>query len=312
MWNIGGSSEGMPEQQKSTPSGSTPVPGNTNSSQGTTPVGNINTSAGVPKASTSKKKSTRNVQTDNHEVLSDAVAASGLNIRAEEEAMVQGLSISKKQIEQNTFLKPHQLNWFAQKTLEEQGIKSVQIDGEVGNLISASCEDYMTSIVTDLVIMMRHRRHLSDKATKEIMSKGSNKSKISKMLTSSGVNSKSELSRALRELASKHKEREEKRLRRRTMLGLDEEKPEETLLQDHKQTNLTASMMMSGSKKQKYSWMQSGSTTSAINSRGDNGIRYREAREEPQIVMRDLIAALENRRIGVSNTLLKAYARLKD
>lgn len=305
-------SENMSGQPKSTPDVGTPVAENTNSSQGTVPAGNPNSGTGSSKSTASKKKSTRNAQTDNHEVLSDAVAASGLNIRAEEEAMVQGLSISKKQIEQNTFLKPHQLNWFAQKTLEEQGIKSVHIDGEVGNLISASCEDYMTSIVTDLIVMMRHRRHLSDKATKEIISKGSNKSKISKMLTSSGANSKSELSKALRELASKHKEREEKRLRRRTMLGLDEEKPEEALMQDHKQTNLTASMMMSGSKKQKYSWMQSGSATSSINSRGDNGIRYREAREEPQIVMRDLIAALENRRIGVSNTLLKAYARLKD
>lgn len=277
-------------------------------------TGTFNTSmASVPAAAAPKKKPTKSTQSDNPEVLTDAVAASGVNIRAEEEAMLHGLSISKKQIEHNTFLKPHQLSWFAQKTLEEQGIKSVTIDNEVGNLISASCEDYMTSIITDLIVMMRHRRHLSDKSTKDMISKGSNKSKISKVLANSGANSKSELSRALRDLASKHKEREEKRIRRRTMLGLVEEKPEEVLAQDHKQTNITASMMMSGSKKQKYSWMQAGSTQSAsINSRGDNGIRYREAREEPQVVMRDLIAALENRRIGVSNALLKAYARLKD
>lgn len=112
----------------------------------------------------------------------------------------------------------------------------------------------------------------------------------------------------MRDLAAKHKEREEKRIRRRVLLGLDEEKVEENLVQDHKQTNLTASLMMNGSKKSKYSWMQSSSTTSnsSFNSHGDNGIRYREAREEQSVVLRDLIAALENRRIGASNALLKA------
>jgi hypothetical protein len=258
-----------------------------------------------------KKTTTKPSQSENHEALSDAVAASGVNIRAEEEAMVTGLSISKRQIEQNTFLKPHQLNWFMQKTLEEQGIKSTQLDNEVSNTISAACEHYMTQILTDTIIMMRHRRHASDiPKSKGINGKSSKKSTLS---SHSGINSKSEISKALRDLASKHKEREEKRIRRRIFLGLEEEKPEEDLGQDHKQTNLTASLMMSGSKKKKYSWMQStSSSTSSINSLGDNGIRYREAREEQAVVLRDLIAALENRRIGVANTLLKAYARLRD
>lgn len=263
-----------------------------------------------------KKPFNRPNQTDNHEVLSDAVAASGVNIRAEEEAMITGLSISKRQIEQNSFLKPNQLNWFMHKTLEEQGIKSVELDSEVGNLISASCEHYMAQILADTIIMMRHRKHSSDVVKNGSTSSGKHKtSKSSKSALSShsGINSKSEISKALRELASKHKEREEKRIRRRVFLGLEEEKPEENLVQDHKQTNLTASMMMSGSKKKKYSWMQSSpNASSSINSRGDNGIRYREAREEQAVVLRDLIAALENRRIGVSNALLKAYARLRD
>lgn len=257
-----------------------------------------------------KKKSTKPSQSENHEQLTDAVAASGVNIRAEEEAMQTGLSISKRQIEQNSFLKPHQLNWFMQKTLEEQGIKSVQLDNEVNTVISAACEHYMSQILTDTIIMMRHRRHASDVNKNK---HNSNKSSKNSKSTLSGINNKSEISKALRDLASKHKEREEKRIRRRVLLGLEEEKTEEDLGQDHKQTNLTASLMMSGSKKKKYSWMQSTSSSpSSLNSRGDNGIRFREAREEQAVVLRDLIAALENKRIGASNALLKAYARLRD
>lgn len=279
----------------------------------TTHSNNTSTPASTT-SSIKKKSSSKPHQTENHEALSDAVAASGVNIRAEEEAMIGGLSISKRQIEQNSFLKLGQLEWFMQKTLEEQGSKSIIVDNEVGNLISASCEFYMREIVTDLIVMMRHRRHASDAAANK--AKGNKSSKGSKHSSSlhSGINSKSEISKALRDLAAKHKEREEKRIRRRVLLGLDEEKVEENLVQDHKQTNLTASLMMNGSKKSKYSWMQSSSTTSnsSFNSHGDNGIRYREAREEQSVVLRDLIAALENRRIGASNALLKAYARLKD
>ena len=42
------------------------------------------------------------------------------------------------------------------------------------------------------------------------------------------------------------------------------------------------------------------------------GIKYREAREEPGIVMRDLLLALENRRVGVNNVITKGYARIRD
>ncbi|KAG0673301.1 hypothetical protein C6P40_003050 [Pichia californica] len=276
----------------------------------------VPTVAATATATTTQKKkpSNKSLQSENHEVLSDAVAASGVNIRAEEEAMVGGLSISKRQIEQNSFLKQGQLEWFMNKTLEEQGIKAVITDHEVSNLISASCEHYMTQILSDTIVMMRHRRHSSGVVKKSNKKKKSSKSSRSLIGSNSGIGSKSELSIALRDIASKHKEREEKRQRRRIFLGLEEEKPEEDLIQDHKQTNLTASLMMSGSKKKKYSWMQSTNTnsTNSINSRGDNGIRYREAREEQAVVLRDLIAALENRRIGVSNTLLKGYTRLRD
>lgn len=45
---------------------------------------------------------------------------------------------------------------------------------------------------------------------------------------------------------------------------------------------------------------------------GDNGIRFREAREEPGIAVRDLLKSLETRRMGVDKTIVKGYAKLKD
>lgn len=308
------SDEVQPSPNTNTGSNLTSTQGEAISVNNNTANDTVNTAANIKTpASTqnvTKKKSTnKSLQSENHEALSDAVAASGVNIRAEEEAMTTGLSISKRQIEQNTFINPNQLNWFMSKTLEEQGIKSVLMEHDVANLISASCQHYMTQIVSDTVVMMRHRRYHDDSSKARNKQNKNSKSKISK----SNLNNKSEISKALRDLAFKHKEKEEKRHRRRIFLGLEENKQEEELVQDHKQTNLTASLMMSGSKKKKYSWMQSSSSVSnAIDSRGDNGIRYREAREEQSVVLRDLIAALENRRMGVSDVLLKGYARLKD
>ncbi|GME84236.1 unnamed protein product [Ambrosiozyma monospora] len=232
----------------------------------------------------------------NPEELADAVAAAGVNIRAEEEALISGLSVSKKQLEPNNFLKPQQLAWFMNRVMEEQGLKLMDVDPELMNIMSVACENYMSNIVTDTIIMSRHRR--VPLKTKHKQSVGS---------------SKSEISKALRDIATKQKEREERRVKKRIALGLEEEKKDEEIAEEHKQTNVTASLMMGGSKKKKYSWMQSGSSRSnSINARGDNGIRYREARQEPGIVLRDLMSAIENRRMGVRNTIVKGYSKMRD
>lgn len=233
----------------------------------------------------------------NHENLADAVLASGVNLRAEEEALAGdvGISISKRQIEHNTFLHQPQLGWFMNNSMEQQGISDIHLDAEVVNLMSAACEQYMQSIVSDAVILARHRK--------------SSAMRVGKSQYSS---TKSAISKALKELAEKDKEREERRQQRKVQLGLVESEKKDVEGEDHRQTNVTASLMMGGSKKKKYSWMQTSDTPNAVSSRGDNGIRFREAREEQNIVMRDLLAALENRRMGVRNTILKGYGKLKD
>ncbi|KAG7886459.1 hypothetical protein KL938_000112 [Ogataea parapolymorpha] len=230
----------------------------------------------------------------NPEELADAVAAAGVNLRAEEEAMMGGLQVSRRQLSPNDFLRPGQVAWFMNKTMEEQGMRRMEFDEELINLMSSACEEYMSSLVTDLLVVSRHRRR--GLRTKQKQSSGGTKSEISK---------------ALRDIATKQKEREEKRLKRRMALDLDEDKKEGDLIAEHKQTNLTASLMMSGSKK-KYSWMQSSAKSDSVTVRGDNGIRYREAREEQSVVLRDLLLALERRRVGVSNAMVKGYAKLKD
>lgn len=238
----------------------------------------------------------------NHENLADAVLASGVNLRAEEEALAGnvGISISKRQIEQNTFLNSQQLQWFMNNAMQEQGISTIHLDGEVVNLMSAACEQYMKSIVSDAVILARHRKASAIRVGKSQKTKPQYSS------------TKSDISKALKELAEKDKEREERRQQRKVQLGLIEQEKKDVDGEDHRQTNVTASLMMGGSKKKKYSWMQTSDTPNSVSSRGDNGIRFREAREEPNIVMRDFLAALENRRMGVRNTILKGYGKLKD
>ncbi|VEU21206.1 DEKNAAC102161 [Brettanomyces naardenensis] len=234
----------------------------------------------------------------NPEELSDAVAAAGVNLRDEEEAMAagSGLSVSRRQLLPNHFLKPQQLAWFMTKAMEEQGMTAMEFDRDLINLMSSACESYMTGLVADSVVMSRHRR------------RGSR----TKHRQSAGGSTKSEISRALKEIAVRQKVREEKRVARRVALGLEEEKKDEQA-EEQTQTNITASLMMSGSRKKRYSWMQTpASGNSPLSSRGDNGIRYREAREEPGIVMRDLLSAIEGRRMGVSEAIVKGYAKLRD
>ncbi|OWB82913.1 hypothetical protein B5S33_g1542 [[Candida] boidinii] len=235
--------------------------------------------------------------------LTDAVAAAGVNIEAEEKALVSGLSASKRQIEPNNFLKTHQLAWFVKKSMDDMGL-DMEIDNDVLSTMSSACETYMASIITDSLVLSRHRR----------------KPVVTKTKPATSAATRSDVSRALRDIATRQKEKEEKRLKRRILLGLDTEEKEKTdaTTDEHRATNATAAMMMSGSKQKKYSWMLSGSApggggrANSIQARGDTGIRYREARQEPGIVPRDLLAAIENRRVGVTNTLVKGYSKLRD
>lgn len=249
--------------------------------------------------------------------LSDAILAAGIDLKAEESFLLVS--------NQNKFTTSNasgswtpakirdlkQFGGFMNKVLKENALNQLSTSKlDTVELVQLACDQFLTDIVTNAIIMSRHRR------------------RPMKTKKSSSSSHRSEISRALRDLAIKDKEAEEKRMEKRAALGLDtgdgsgdKAGAEETL---HRAANATAAMMMAGSKKKKYSWMTGsnnangaagasqleGSTNPAIAARGDTGIRYREAREEPGVALRDLVAALETKRMGVDRALTKAYTKL--
>lgn len=252
-------------------------------------------------------------QQSDPEKLSDALLSAGVDLK-EEEALLSSTVVKMKSNSQvlnsqiplhPPFLHPsHVANMMKRIAIAQNFNQDFSQNTDLLSLMSTACELYMRDIVTNSIIISRHRR----KALK----------------LNSGR--RSEIARVLRDLALKQREQEERRLKRRVALGLEKETMDtkldsgETL---YRASNATANMMIAGGKK-KYSWLTSGAksnpndfknagkVSSVVAARGDFGIKYREAREEPGIVMRDLLRALENRRVGVSNTIAKGYARIRD
>ncbi|CDK26573.1 unnamed protein product [Kuraishia capsulata CBS 1993] len=234
--------------------------------------------------------------------LSDAIAAAGVDLKDEENRLSSTLQ-HQRRTNVSSLLHPTHLTIFMNKVLAQHGVRQqgLEYDTELLQLMSAACENFVSSIVTDSIILSRHRR-------RPIKSK-----KVQ------GTAPRSDVSKALRDMATRQKDSEEKRAQRRIALGVDASGEdvkkvgaEETL---HRAANATAAMMTAGKKKKKYSWMSAEADAPKSNSvlaRGDNGIRYREAREEKEVVLRDLLAAMESRRVGVDKALVKGYAKLKD
>ncbi|KAL6939350.1 hypothetical protein ACO0RG_003187 [Hanseniaspora osmophila] len=190
--------------------------------------------------------------------------------------------------------------------------------------LSTACEFYMRDLITTALVASRHRRKT---ATKANSLQGSN----------SAQGQRSSVSKALRKVAQEEKKLEERRLLMRQSTGLEEKNtvqvkatnPEDNMA---KASNATASLMTGG--KKKYSWLTqskksssstfagsntatevvNGPVATAIKSRGEMGIKYREPREEPGIVMRDFLRALENRRVNpsIDAVMTKGYSRIRD
>lgn len=249
--------------------------------------------------------------------MSDVLFSAGVDIREEEALLHSSITTSKNAQSQNAamakllknppFLHPDQVSKMMKNVLINQNCKNVNEmvkNNDILNMMSTACETYMRDILTNAIVISRHRR----KAVK--------------------INSgrRSEVAIALKAIAQQQKKDEERRVKKRIALGLEKEDyenkidSEETL---HHASNVTAGLR-AGSKKQ-YGWLTSsvgkptntgvkstGRVASDIAARGDSGLKYREAREEPGIVMRDLLNALENRRMGVHNVISKGYARIRD
>ncbi|QLQ82186.1 hypothetical protein HG537_0G04410 [Torulaspora globosa] len=245
--------------------------------------------------------------------MQDVLFSAGVDIREEEALLSSSVNASKSQTQvanvqipkHPPFLHPDQLSVFMRKVCKTQSFpQNFSRNPEVLRMVSTACEMYIKDIIANSLVISRHRR----KAVK--------------------VNSgrRNEVAMVLRSIAIAEKKEEERRIKKRIALGLEKEDlenkmdSEETL---HRASNVTAGLR-AGSKKQ-YGWLTSstskpttlgakshGIVAAAVAARGDSGLRFREAREEPGIVMRDLLYALENRRNGVHNVISKGYARIRD
>ncbi|KAK6464699.1 TAF4-domain-containing protein [Scheffersomyces coipomensis] len=270
--------------------------------------------------------------------LNDALAAAGINIQQEEELLLQQQQNRKEDISKDLkqiikaskpppFLNNYHLAAFINKVATNNGIQQNFLqEADLLELVSAACESWMSNIIQKTIILSRHRRrgipNLNVKANK----KGS----------TANANSRSELSKELRNIAVGQKELEERRVQKRIMLGLEKSDPsndglggdgkagaEETL---HRAANATAAMMSNTGRK-KYSWMTSANgagaeaakgtdekskKSSIIAIRGENGLRFREIRSGNSVTMKDLLGAIEDERMGTDKAIVKAYAKLKD
>lgn len=213
------------------------------------------------------------------------------------------------------FLDPVSVIKSVRKQCQESNVRNVDRDQYIVQLMSASCEEWLTSVIADALVLSRHRRRSRNDVH-------------------------SSVSRALRHIAMKDKEEqdrieaEKEKQEQEQNVGPDGKAKKQQVSEalQHRAANQTAAMMAAGSKK--YSWMSSARPgvggASAASAGGAPGagarpgtpgasgsgsrksdIRYREAKEEPGIVLRDLLAAIEDRRFGVEKSLTKGYLRIK-
>ncbi|KAK9320482.1 transcription initiation factor TFIID component TAF4 family-domain-containing protein [Lipomyces orientalis] len=191
-------------------------------------------------------------------------------------------------------------------------------DNDALVLISLACQEWLSNILTSAIFTSRYRRE-----------------------SGNSTSNASDVAKALRQIAIKDKEAEDKYTIAKAALearsgaaGVGDgsgkahdstrgaHATEEVM---HRAANATAAMMVSGGRK-RYSWMTSGGTGSSSPSAGGSvgagskkdstsgghGIRLREAKEEQSVVMRDLLTVLEDERIGVQKALTKGWTRLRD
>lgn len=293
----------------------------------TTSKKNDNNDKNTSTSNSNNKPVSNKTQTDPNK-MQDVLFSAGVDIREEEALLTGSVTATRNQAKNNSsnsgsgsnnsaivpphlpFLHPDQLSKFMKRVSKEHHFDHDYLknltknNGEILNMVSTSCETYMRDIITNALIVSRHRRRGVQLNTGR----------------------RSEVAIALKSIAQSQKKEEERRLKKRIALGLEKEDlenkvdSEETL---HRASNVTAGLR-AGSKKH-YGWLtasvakpttftikSAGKIANEIAARGETGLRFREAREEPGIVMRDLLFALENRRNGVHNVITKGYARIRD
>lgn len=240
------------------------------------------------------------------EELSDALHSAGVNLKEEENLLSSSLqgftqaSYAPKNAE-DLFLDLNGLVTRIARVAQAEGVRFGADQGndailEAVGLLSASCQEWIAEILTEAAIFSRHRR----------MSKNDQPSQVS---------------RALRLLAQKDRESEQRHATLRLSLGFNEDqnaskKQQESEEIQHRAANDTARMMTAG--KKRFSWLNAGSGGNARQAAGpvrrgnSDPLRFKEVKEEPGLVMRDLLAALEEKHMGVKRAIIKGYIKQRD
>ncbi|KAK9457451.1 transcription initiation factor TFIID component TAF4 [Dipodascopsis uninucleata] len=265
--------------------------------------------------------------------FSDALVSAGVDLQEEEQLLTSSIPLRDAANNIRSGIAASTLN---ELDLDSNGLTELQrhrrmpflelqMENDAMVLISLACREWLSNIVTAALIAARYRRDSGAR---------------------SNASNASDVSKALRQIAIKDKEREEKYQTERVDLEIrnggtgissdgdsslsrgDPERgghaSEEVM---HRAANATAALMVSGGRK-KYSWMTGGSNNNAGGSPGgalsgtpstrrdsmgtNQSLRLREAREESGLVMRDLLSVLEHERIGAEKAVAKGWAKIRD
>lgn len=265
------------------------------------------------------------------EQLGDVLNAAGVDLREEESLLSNSLTnepggiagarlLHAPRDPNDMLLNADALRRSIARKCYERGLRVGIDDGQSATglsqdplgLLSAACEEWLGTLLSEAAAYSRHRR-----LNRSIQSAG----------ISGDSSSSSEVTRALRRIAQKEKDAEQNRANIKLQLGIGEdskkgqnstEKESEELMQ--KTVNDTARMMTAAiGRKKKFSWMSDGSGGGSSTSRlpstrnkNNDAQKNREVREDNGIVLRDLLAVLEGKHMGVKRVLMKGYARLRN
>lgn len=265
------------------------------------------------------------------EQLGDVLNAAGVDLREEESLLNSGLMSEPGGIagarllhaprDPNDMLLDYDVlrRLVAKKTADyglrigyDDGMSSLGLNQDPLGLLSASCEEWLASILSEAAAYSRHRRLT---LTQEVANENAKQEAVNPV------------TKALRKLAEEDKEAEAKRVELKAQLGIGEdakkpekisEKENEEIMQ--KAANDTARMMTAAvGRKKKFSWMSSGNAGGAQNqrlagarSKNADAQKVREVKEDNGIVLRDLLPVLEEKHMGVKKVLMRGYARLRN
>lgn len=281
-------------------------------------------------ASATKKKDDGLDEGDPNDVFGGA----GINLQDEERNMTafevprkifqpsqqqQGQDTGEKARKSN-FLDTQALQYMVNKKLSDAGLSKA--DGEIHGLISMAIRERLTSIISRMIVLSKHRCAAPPEAARPI-------DDVGRILRSISLKEAQDEERRRTIAAARRAEEDAKRREADEALNASKKKSgiAKTLSEQviARNANATAQMMLNQSGGKKYSWMTGAPNTSQLPRRNTTLVNpvtqamlFKAGSDENigQITMKDFINAMEmdgEDMIGRGGkTLLRAYTLLKD